>query len=337
MALSGKATRQDGWLYQAENLVSTHRTVAMAAMAATAKAREQALADEVEWHLRASGPDFDSRQDSDTAELPNDPEPANRHLDAIEPQTVREVSDEQLLHEQVEALAGQLAAAQQRMAELEASLSATYEQLDLQENESCSLRTSLDLLTGENSRISGRLTESESRRVAAEKRLEEAKLNLLILANDKAAIERDVAGAIDARDAAENKLEMLRNLLRLTDRQVQELEQSRSTLIEGTSELLKTFETRDGALLRAEATNKALTDRIAQLEAEAKFADKPGKLEEFKKQWARLEHSLAEIVAKKMRGNGAAPNGHSQAAQRNVQRRSPQAALAGTITFVNSA
>jgi chromosome segregation ATPase len=333
MALSGNATRQDGWLYQAESLVSTHRPVAMAAMAATAKAREENLSDQVAWHLRASDADFGSRQDSDTAELPHDPEPANGYLDAIEPQAGREVSNEQLLHEQLEALAGQFAAAQRRIAELEASVGATYEQLDLQENENCSLRTSLDLLTGENLRLSGRLTGSETLCVTAEKKLEEAQVNLLALAKVKAVAERDVAEAIDARDAAESKLEMLRNLLRLTDRQVQELEQSRSTLIEGTSELLKSFETRDTALVRAEARNKALAERIAQLEAELKFASKPGKLEEFRRQWARLEHSLAETAGKTTRGNGTAPSGDSESAQK----RSPQSALAGTITFVNSA
>jgi chromosome segregation ATPase len=284
--------------------------------------------------LRASEADSANRQELDAAELPHDPEPAIWRLDTIDPRTMRQVSDEQILHEQVEALSGQLAAAQRRIAEFEANLGTTYEQLDLQENENCSLRTSLDLLSGENSRLSDRLADSETQRLAAEKKLEDAQVNLLILANDKAAIERDVAGAIDARDAAESKLEMLRNLLRLTDRQVQELEHSRSTLIEGTSELLKTFETRDVALVRAEATNKALTERIAQLEAEAKSADKPGKLEEFKKQWARLEHSLAEIAAKKMRSNGAAPNSHSEVAQKSAQRRSPQADLANTITFV---
>jgi DNA repair exonuclease SbcCD ATPase subunit len=332
MALSGKAMRQDGWLYQAESLVSTHRPVAVAAITVAAKAREEDLSERVPWHLRAPGADFDSRQDWDTAELPHDPRLAQWPLDAIEPPAVREVSDEQLLHGQVEALAGQLAAAQRRIAELEASLGATFEQLDLQENENCSLRTSLDLLTGENSRLSGCLTESETLRVTAEKKLEEAQVSLLVLAKVKAVAKRDVAEAIDARNAAESKLEMLRNLLRLTDRQVQELEQSRSTLIEGTSELLKTFEIRDMALVRAEARNKALAERIAQLEAEARFASKPGKLEEFKRQWARLERSLTETAGKTMRGNGAAANGHSESAQK----RSPQTALAGTITFVNA-
>jgi chromosome segregation ATPase len=332
MALSGKATRQNGWLHQAESLVSTHRPVAVAAITVATKAREDAVLEPVAWHSRVPRAEFESRQDSDPAELPNDQEPAGWHLDAIEQEAGRKVSNEQLLQEQVEALAGKLAAAQRRIAELEASLGATYEQLDLQENESCSLRTSLDLLTGETLRLSGRLTESEALRVTAEKKLEEARLNLLALAKNKAAAERDVAEALDARDAAESKLEMLRNLLRLTDRQVQELEQSRSTLIEGTSELLKTFETRDTALVRAEARNKALTERIAQLEAEARFASKPGKLEEFKRQWARLEHSLAENADKTMRGNGAAANAHSESAQKP----SPQAVLGGTITFVNA-
>ena len=216
------------------------------------------------------------------------------------------LSHEQILHDQVEALAGQLAAAQQRIGELEASLGATYEQLDLRENENCSLQTSLDLLIGENSRLSVRLTESEALRIIAEKKREEAQLNLRTHVNDKAAAERDVAEAIDARDAAENKLEMLRTLLQLTDRQIQELEESRSTLIEGTSELLKTFETRDLALARSEARNKVLAERIAQLETAVGLASKPEKFEELKRQWARLERGLMETAPQTTSSNGSA-------------------------------
>ena len=167
-------------------------------------------------------------------------------------------------------------------------------------------------------------------------------LELFTLSVGNAERERKITEAIAARDAAENKLELLRNLLRLTDRQVQELEQSRSTLIEGTSELLKTFESRDTALAQSEARNQLLVERIAQLEAEAKLAAEPGKFEELKRQWARLERGLAESARKTMRSNGAAPqrdagtgtgtepNGHSERAQK------PERLLAGTITFVNA-
>ena len=342
MALYQKATRQDGWLYQAENLVSTHRTVAFAGVGAAAKARGQPLSEPVSCHFPAPRRDLENGQDTGAVEPAGNREPTDRPLDDVEQQAVREVSHEQMLHDQVEALAGQFAAAQQRIGELEASLGATYEQLDLQENENCSLQTSLDLLIAENSRLSGRLAESEALRVAAEKKREEAQLNLRTLVNDKAAAERDVAEAIDARDAAENKLEMQRTLLRLTDRQVQELEESRSTLIEGTSELLKTFETRDLALVRAEARNEALVEQIAQLETAVKLASKPEKFEELKRQWARLERGLMKTAPQTTSSNGSAqqrepanesaPNGQSERAQK----RSPQTVLAGTITFVNA-
>ena len=377
MALSRTAARQDGWLNQAESLVSTHRTVAFAGITAGANARGEALSEPVPCDFPASRTDFESGQDTGTVELANNREPADRHFDEFEQQAVREVSREQILHDQVEALAGQLAAAQQRIAELEASLGATYEQLDLRANENCSLQTSLDLLIGENSRLSVFLTESEALRIIAEKQLEEAQRNLCAHASDNAVAERDLAEAIDARDAAENKLEMLRTLLQLTDRQVQELEASRSSLIEGASELLKTFETRDSALVGAEARNKALAERItqlesevtlllktsesrdtaldnaearnktlaeriAQLEAEVGLAGKPGKFEELIRQWVRLERSRAETAGRTIRNDGAAPlreegkatapNGHSE----RTQKRSPQTALAGTITFVNA-
>ncbi len=340
MALYQKATRQDGWLYQAENLVSTHRTVAFAGVGAAAKAREEALAEEISRHFRAPSAEYEGAEDTSPVELTNERQPADHCLDEIEPQAV--LSNEQILHDQVEALAGQLAAVQQRIGELEANLGATYEQLDLQENENCSLQTSLDLLIAENSRLSGRLAESEALRVAAEKKREEAQLNLRTLVNDKAAAERDVAEAIDARDAAENKLEMQRTLLRLTDRQMQELEESRSTLIEGTSELLKTFETRDLALARSEARNEVLAERIAQLETAVKLASKPEKFEELKRQWARLERGLMKTAPQTTSSNGSAqqrepanesaPNGQSERAQK----RTPQTVLAGTITFVNA-
>jgi chromosome segregation ATPase len=269
MALSRTAARQDGWLNQAESLVSTHRTAAFAGITAGTEARGEALSEPASCHFPAPRTDFESEQDTSTVELANNREPADRRFDEFEQQAAREVSHEQILHDQVETLAGQLTAAQQRIAELEASLGATYEQLDLQANETCSLQMSLDLLIGENSRLSVFLAESEALLITAKKKVEEAQQRLRARASDNAVAERDLAEAIDARDAAESKLEMLRTLLQLTDRQVQELEASRSTLIEGASELLKTFETRDSALVRAEAENKALAERIAQLESEA--------------------------------------------------------------------
>jgi len=349
--------RQDGRLNQAESLASTHGKAAKAAITAAAKARAEAPMGPLSCHFEAPGAEFGvARMTSEIEpahelppyelpvhELPpGEFELADPQRGGIDRQTAPEDSTEPLLHEQVEALAEQLAAAQQETAEAEARLVATYEQLDLQENENCSLKTSLELLIGENSRLSSRITECEASCAAVEKKLEQMQLDLFTLSVRNTAAERKVTEAIAARDAAENKLELLRNLLRLTDRQVQELEQSRSTLIEGTTELLKTFESRDTILARSEARNKVLVERIAQLEAEARLTSKPEQLEEIKRQWARLEHSLAESARKTMRsngaapqrdaGNGTAPNGPSE----RTQKRAAQTLLSGTITFVNA-
>jgi hypothetical protein len=103
----------------------------------------------------------------------------------------------------------------------------------------------------------------------------EAELWLSLLARTEMnrTAERKAADAIVARKKADTKLALLQNSLEVKDRQVHELEQSRSTLIEITDTLLKTVKMRDTALLRAEERIKLLIQQVAQREVGTNLAN----------------------------------------------------------------
>jgi chromosome segregation ATPase len=116
--------------------------------------------------------------------------------------------------------------------------------------------------------LNTRLGAMSERAVTAEKLLAKAQQRLLVRTAENCSVERKFADATVARDAAHKKLELLQNLLQVKERQVQELERSRSELIEVTTTLLKAFKTRNMALARAEQRIKLLSERLTQLEAD---------------------------------------------------------------------
>ncbi len=102
--------------------------------------------------------------------------------------------------------------------------------------------------------------------VDQKRRNETASLNarLETMASCAATADKLLAGM--RRNLQEN-LELLQNLLAVKDRQLDELKQSRSKLMERTGKLLEAFKAREGMLAAAEESNKALADRIAATEA----------------------------------------------------------------------
>jgi hypothetical protein len=117
--------------------------------------------------------------------------------------------------------------------------------------------------------LSVHLETTSARAVAAERLLTQAQQNLLVRAAESSAIQRDIAEAAVARKAMNKKLKLLQNSLLMKQLEVQELVNSRSNLIEGADTLLKTFEARDTARVRAEGKIKLLSERFAQLEAKS--------------------------------------------------------------------
>lgn len=89
--------------------------------------------------------------------------------------------------------------------------------------------------------VNARLTAMTERAITTEKLLITARHRLLASTAENCSIERKLADATVARDAAHKKLEVLENLLQVSERKVQELAVSRSELIEVTTTLLKAF------------------------------------------------------------------------------------------------
>jgi crescentin len=120
----------------------------------------------------------------------------------------------------------------------------------------------------ESNTLSTRLEAMSSRAITAEKLLADVRQNLLARTEENSAAERKVVEATLARNLTDKKLELVQNALQTKERQLQELDQSRSKLSERANTLMITVKQRDKALARAEEQIKALTARIDQLEAE---------------------------------------------------------------------
>jgi chromosome segregation ATPase len=190
--------------------------------------------------------------------------------------------------------------------------------------------TAETLLAEAKQRLNARSAEND----AAEQRLAEAKQRLHARSAETGAAEQRLAEAKAAYNEADSKNRQLQKSLGLRQRQVEELEQSRLTLIDATNALLETFQDRDRALTCAEETIKSLTERNAQLEAKLDFIESHDEIhrpdtplralddadEGTRKEWAELARHLATLVKLKRRSSGPA-HGRSLTL------------LAGTVTF----
>jgi chromosome segregation ATPase len=175
----------------------------------------------------------------------------------------------------------------------------------------------------EASTLSDVLATMTSRAETAERLLADARECLLARIAEHAVTERNLADATAARRDAGSELVQLQDLLRLKQFQINELEQSRLQLIAATNTLLKTFQSRDAALVHADEEIKVLNARIVQLEAQivqleaqarqankrrqtAKAAVQPPQTvtlpaaddagEKIRKKWAELARELAKLA-----------------------------------------
>ena len=202
----------------------------------------------------------------------------------------------------------------------------------------------------ESETLNGRLEAMSSRAVAAEKLLAEARERLLARIVENGAFRQKVADAkADAKaatDKAYAKTRQLEDAVTLRQHQIDELERSRATLVAATTTLLETFEDRDRALQRAQAKIEALTERNAELEAEANRAtafvgqeaktardaksaeesvtiadlSSDGADQTARKDWSELARLLADFVERKRQSPG-----HAQGRCMTL--------LASTVTF----
>jgi len=191
-------------------------------------------------------------------------EVASELIDLKEQVTIKTTAA-QLLNKPVRQLLAEAAAKDERRAELEDELRVGREDLDHSDNENRSLRTSLDLVTAENARLSERLTESAVETDALRARLENSKTALLA-----AEAEHDRL-AVAIREA-QSKIEG------------QNLE----------------LQSRQAGLLDAGETIESLTARVAQAEANSVLAQS-----KIKSLNVKLQNEQASCVAAKLARNKA--------------------------------
>jgi chromosome segregation ATPase len=186
-------------------------------------------------------------------------------------------------------------AAQARCEYLESALNAAEAECHRLAGE---LGTATEKHRAESSTLTARLEAMASRAVTAEKLFADARERLLARLTENSVAERKLADATVACDAAGKKLKQFEAALRSKQRKVDDLEQSRATLIEATNTLLQTVQSRDTALTRAGEEIKILNDRIARLGSRTGADDEHEKM---RRNWAELARELARLVKHKRR------------------------------------
>jgi chromosome segregation ATPase len=253
--------------------------------------------------------------ESDKAELTSEVVAARAEIANLESQLVHETADARALGEANQLLVDHANGADKRIVELQADCTLLREQLSLLETDKRSLQTALDQTLAESSRLSRRLTESESALAAARSRLEQTEIGLAsAAARDEAnerhqsesyalnlrleamrsragtaekllsevrqslvarteeirVSERKVVEATIARNATEKTVERLTAARDALEAKVKELEQARATLAERANGLAEAAKARETSLTHAEHKIKSLTDRVDQLEHDAR-------------------------------------------------------------------
>jgi chromosome segregation ATPase len=328
MALTGMLPQRDGWQNQAAHLSRTQAAVVVpehmrgGRSTQRPRSRSEIVAAEIERGTETRNFDY-----------ANELETMRARVLELQEQVARKTAAARIVDAHMKTLSAQAASAQQRITDLEIELGSTQEALARQENENCSLQSSLDLMVAENARLSRRLLEEcttcdtvssrlervnvtltatdaerekliaaaaeadkkhqsetselefrlktlASRAAAAEALLAEVQKTLREQTEEKSLAERKAVGATLARNLAENEVKSLQAALRAKDREVLELQQSRSKLMLGLNSLLENFKNREAALAAAKERIRVLGERLAT--AEAGFAKRQAKIDELK-------------------------------------------------------
>jgi crescentin len=307
--------------------------------------------------------------ESTKAELSSEVAAARAEIANLESQLAHETADARALGEANRLLVEDGNGADKRIVELQADCTLLRENLSLLETDKHSLQTALDQTLAESSRLSRRLTESESALAAARSRLEQMEIGLASAENERTALcaardeanerhqsashalnlrlesMRSRAGTAEkllsevrqslvarteeirisqrkaveetiARNATEKTVDRLTAARDALDARVKELEQARATLMERSNGLSEALKARETSLTHAEQKIKSLTDRVDQLEHDARtyraktvkriddlnealqrerveFAVAQGALETNRRDYARLQRGLS--------------------------------------------
>lgn len=247
-------------------------------------------------------------------------------------QTLGEVSR---LSRQLAETANSLSASQARVSQFEVMYAET-------DGERTRLVTELDETKerhrAESNSLAMRLDALQSRATTAEKLLVEARTNLASRGEEVRAFDRKVVEVTIARNAAEKKLSQIESTQQLQERQIKDLEQARSALVERNAALTNTVRARETALARAEEKIQSSAEFMARLEADIQTSRSraeqrieelnsmverermdrsiaEGTLEATRKDNARLQREIASLEASLRNGtpvDEASPAPHSK-------------------------
>src|ERR1019366_6141043 len=124
----------------------------------------------------------------------------------------------------------------------------------------------------ERNSLNMRLDALQSRSTTAERLLSEARQNLIARTEEVRAFDRKSVEATIARNNSEKRLAQIEAAHEARERQIKDLEQSRTALTERNNAATKTLKTREIALARAEEKIAALTERNGHLEADVQVS-----------------------------------------------------------------
>ncbi len=178
----------------------------------------------------------------------------------------------------------------------------------------------LKTLQLERDRLAAALNKTNERHLAETNRLKSS----LEAATSRAATAENLVAKV--RDVLLEKFTQLQASVETRNCELHDLERSRLRLIDGTKMLLEIFAMRDVALARADARIRFLTDRIAELEADAYRS----------RAWRELEavNGACNVLAHEPAADGADredANSHDDPADASGTAESPRSYLAATM------
>jgi golgin subfamily B member 1 len=244
MALEGKAARRSGWHRQAERLAAVH-TARWAEMPAVAVNAGRQQPPQPQPAAQSASAEYQHKPKAATVEPPNALKSKRGSLAEYKRPESQEPASIRILNAQVHAFAAEATAADHRAAALAGEAGSLRDEIARWENENASLQASLDLVTVENSHLSGRLAETDAARAKAQAQLDLANASLA-----EAQAERDrLAAAVAAHDKHRTEIEALKG----------DLEAASSRAVAAETLLA---EARRGLIARAEDNNSILGENL---------------------------------------------------------------------------
>lgn len=168
---------------------------------------------------------------------------------------------------------------------------------------------------------------------AAETMLVDTRKNLAARAEEGIAASRKAADALRERDVAAMLLSELQGKLKVRDRQVRDLEDSRAKLMTQTGNLLEAFETRAAALTEAEAKASALAHQADGAEIKSAVAQRQvesltGKLQSHETALAEAAEAVQSLAKRIAEAEAASRTAQGEAERLTIKIQSHEAALA---------